>query len=172
MMHLQQTLSLQNLFTAEKGVKPVFKSLENSGNPIEGYTVSNVSALYEKDIGVSARLYHNDDMIVAGVQNSLSRTQASTELTSTGSCTPYEIDGKTSAKILAEAGKEYKYIAIPSMQEGTATADADGYVTLSFEDTSYEIFFLLPANSSKNFDKIKSMQSDWREAVMFNVNAD
>lgn len=149
-------------------IKPMYKSLVNTGTLTDGFTETDsyLSAV-EADKGASVRVYQSGDLSAVGIQNSRSRFIIDSTLTSTGQCAPYNISGSTSVKVLMSPLERYKYIAVPSMTEGTAAADEDGYVTLSFDNTSHEIFFLLPETSEKDFSDIKIMQSNWRTALNF-----
>ena len=120
-------------------------------------------------MGASVRVYQNGELTVAGVQNSLARFNAESALTSTGQCAPYEISGRTTVKILMTPNESYKYKAIPSMAEGVVSADDQGYVTLNFDDTSHEIFFLLKEGSTVGFDAIEKMQQEWETALEFSI---
>jgi len=131
-----------------------------------GYTASGT---YQNqilsDIGASVRVYEGEEMTVVGVQNSMGRYQVSTTKTSTGISIPYQIAGTTEVRVLVEPEKQYQYIAIPSMKEGTVTSDGDGYVNLTFTDSSHELFFLLPAGNTQAIEKIRTMQTTWRTAL-------
>lgn len=150
------------------GIKQSFVSVENSGTLTDGFTATDsYNASVAADLGASARIYQSGELTAVGIQNSLARRNASSSLTSTGACAPYEISGRTEIKALMQPNREYKYIAVPSMQSGSVAADSDGYVSLSFENTSHEIFFMLPKESTRGFDDITKMQSDWKKALEF-----
>jgi len=147
-------------------IQPMFESVQNTGTLPSGYTASGT---YQNqilsDIGASVRVYEGEEMTVVGVQNSMGRYQVSTTKTSTGISIPYQIAGTTEVRVLVEPEKQYQYIAIPSMKEGTVTSDGDGYVNLTFTDSSHELFFLLPAGNTQAIEKIRTMQTTWRTAL-------
>ena len=153
----------------QNGISPMYRSLINSGSVTTDYTITKEQQnSIDGDLGASVRVYENkEELTVVGIQNSLGRIQINADTTSTGISIPYEIEGETKVKILMEKDKSYKYIAIPSMEEGRAEVDEDGYINIGFTNKSHQIFFILPENSQKDFSDILLMQNLWKEALKF-----
>jgi hypothetical protein len=94
-----------------------------------------------------ARLYRKGDLQIVGVQNQAARDwKPISKIKGKEHCLPYCIKGQTKLSMRCDPRKAYQWLAMPSGKRGTATADADGWLKLSLNKTSHEIFFVLPAS--------------------------
>ena len=140
--------------------KPGYSAdLDENGRPVQQTSITD-------EYGAAVRLYENGSLTAAGVQNSYARHIAAYTGSEEG-MVPYEINGHTEVKIKMEPNTEYSYLAFPSGTEKSSSSDADGYLTLEFDDTSYELFYIVPSSEESGLIKYKERIGIWNEAVTF-----
>jgi hypothetical protein len=132
----------------------------------------NQEAIYSQWQSLSGdamvRLYTDEEasMIVVGVHNLQAR-----EVKNDSSQWPYSTSGiTTQVKVnTGTAGCAYNYVVLPSGVSGTVNADAYGYVTLSFQDTGHEIFYLLPDSEDQTpLTNIAARKTDLENGLLLN----
>jgi len=97
------------------------------------------------------------DVGIVGVQNPIARSWTSqvSRGQGKGSYIPYRINGKTEVWIKAEPKTSYDWVAMPSGQKGTLTANQEGFFVLGFSGTSHEIFYY--SKSGTNQDRLEEI---------------
>ena len=153
---------------SQLGISPMYKNVSDSGELTAEYSSTEAyAAKVEKDLGVSVRVYENGEITAVGIQNSRGRFMAEKN---GKNMIPYELtDSVTAAKVKLVPNKQYSYIQIPSGIRGEVTADNNGYASLSFNNTSHEIFVMA---DDTTLDSISEKLALWREAVQFDLPED
>ena len=134
------------------GIEKNWETIETYGELCEGYEdlgVVNAQGGFEKN--ASVRLYENGDLKVVGVQTPHARYFCKKEDMLSQQTVPYQLkNAKTTVKARLEPNTEYHYVAMPSGMKGAVVTDGDGFAEFSFENTSYEIFYCLPASTEND----------------------
>lgn len=98
---------------------------------------------------VTVRLYRNAELLVAGAHTRAVRDwNAPADAKPEAAYRPYHVPESTDFTVTMEAGREYRWLALPSGRRGAAKAGPDGALRLELKRTSHELFFILPADAA------------------------